>query len=216
MWTAQVLGSLCVCACMCMWTCVCVCVPVYVGGSESLWHKDHRSTGQNLPLCMIEVYVMQLCGVFVLPGSQIYRTGLPHSVCSFMGGGATWWNTPSPAPSSTRVFSQFTGAQTRSWRSWLLVLLWLASRSAQSACDYWRLFTLSQPLWIADQALSFNVDLWVFLILSLLADCFPWQPHHTKGFVFKNHKNQCNLEIWWQHACYNEITHDRVQFQLFY
>ena len=29
-------------------------------------------------------------------------------------------------------------------------------------------------------------------------------------------KNQCNLEIRWQQACYNEITHDRVQFQLFY
>ena len=53
----------------------------------------------------------------------------------------------------------------------------------------------------------------------LLANCFPWQLYHTMEFVqviTKNFKHQRSLEILWQHACCNEITHDRVQFQLFY
>ena len=45
--------------------------------------------------------------------------------------------------------------------------------------------------------------------------------NHTRlgnlySFMIRNHQNQCNFEIWWQHACYNEIKHDKVQFQLFY
>ena len=70
--------------------------------------------------------------ICMLPGSQIYRTRLPHSVCSFMGGGVTWWNTPLLAPSSTPVCSPSMVAAMKSWKSWSLAPSWLISKSKKN------------------------------------------------------------------------------------